>query len=75
MRKVKIIFNGMTAEISEETFMKREFDVDFNGRLKVRFQWGGIFQNINNIKPINAMDGYGNNCFDDIKDDRPTIII
>ena len=66
MKRIK--FNGLETEVSEEELKDDVFDVDFNGRLMVRFsRENGV------IIPINAMNGGGYNCFGEIRDEKVII--
>jgi len=57
-------FDGYETEVTEEDLQQESLEVDFGGCLMVLFhkQDNGTF------KPVNAMDGWGENCFEQIKD-------
>lgn len=63
---IKLKFYGHKVEVQKEIINDNLIDIDFNGCLMVRFenQIDGTF------KPINAVDGWGNNCYQEIKNEK-----
>jgi hypothetical protein len=64
MKKVILEFNGYEAEVSNDLLNQDVFDIDFSGRMMVEFTHGvdGI------LKPSNAMNRGGSNCYSEVKD-------
>lgn len=63
MTKAVLQFNGLKAEILKIDLEKSILEVDFNGELLVQF----TKQENGDFVPTNAMNGYGENCYDEIK--------
>lgn len=63
-------FDGFEAEISEEELSKDVLDISFGGYMMVQFtkQKDGTF------RPTNAVDGWGKNCYKEVKDKELLII-
>jgi len=60
--KVIISFEGHLKEEEESVIMQKEFDIDFNGVMMVRFA-----KHLDDkITAINGMDGHGNNILQKI---------
>jgi len=60
--KVIISFEGYLKEEEESILSQKEFDIDFNGIMMVRFA-----KHLDDkITAINGMDGYGNNILQKI---------
>jgi len=70
--KIKAQFAGME-KVIDESFLKTDDGViagiDFDGNMMV------AFCNVGNGKfiPVDAINGYGDNCFDDVKDEELTL--
>tara|TARA_R110002012_G_scaffold305404_1_gene509530 strand:+ start:132 stop:338 length:207 start_codon:yes stop_codon:yes gene_type:complete len=62
-------FDGFKVAISDEELSQNVFDIDFGGAMMVQFtkQEDGTF------KPTNAMNGWGNNCYQEISDKEVVI--
>jgi hypothetical protein len=67
MKKLK--FDGLEVEISEDELNYDVFDVNFGGSMMVQF----TRQEDGTLKPTNAMNGWGNNCFNEISDKEVVI--
>ena len=55
-------FDGYEVEISEHELNQDEFDIDFGVSMKVEF----TKQKDGSFKPTNAMNGWGDNCYQEI---------
>jgi hypothetical protein len=55
----RIRFDGMEVQVSPALLENEVFDVDFNGHMLVQF----TRQEDGAIKPTDAMNGWGENCF------------
>lgn len=69
--KMKILmFDGFKVPISDDDLSSDMFDIDFGGVMMVQFTKldDGTF------KPTNAMNGWGDNCYNQIADKEVTII-
>lgn len=64
-----ILFNGMSKIISGDILKNEIFDIDFNGHMKVQFKQLSDGE----IIPINAMNGWGVNCFNEVKNKKAKI--
>jgi len=62
-------FDGQEVAISDKELSQDVFDIDFGGAMMVQFtkQEDGTF------KPTNAMNGWGNNCYQEIADKEVVI--
>lgn len=63
--KVKVTFAGLETVINESDLSINDggfIDINFNGRMLVRFMKENSI-----LKPIDAMNGWGDNCFQEIK--------
>ena len=55
-------FDGMEVAISDEDLQNDVFDMNFGGHIKVQF----TKQDDGKYKPTNAMNGWGDNCYQEI---------
>ena len=62
-------FDGMEVAISDEDLQNDVFDIDFGGHIKVQF----TKQDDGKYKPTNAMNGWGDNCYQEIADKEVVI--
>ncbi len=63
MKNKILTFDGMTVSIPESFLEEEIINVDFNGDMMVQFEK----QSDGTFKPRNAMNGHGQNCYDQIK--------
>ncbi len=62
-------FDGMEVAISDEDLQNDVFDIDFGGHIKVQF----TKQKDGKYIPTNAMNGWGDNCYQEIVDKEVVI--
>jgi len=62
-------FDGMEVAISDEDLQQKIFDIDFGGHIKVQF----TKQDNGKYIPTNAMNGWGDNCYQEIADKEVVI--
>lgn len=69
--KVKLTFAGLETVINENDLPKAEgeyIDVGFGGCMMVQFT-----KTNGDLIPTNAVDGWGYNCFDEVKSEELTL--
>lgn len=65
---MNITIKGLTTLMPEHFMQEGIHEVDFDGKLKIRFyREGGI------LKIVDAMNGYGDNCFEEVKNETAFI--
>jgi hypothetical protein len=62
-------FDGMEVAISDEDLQQKIFDIDFGGHIKVQF----TKQDNGKYIATNAMNGWGDNCYQEIADKEVVI--
>ena len=62
-------FDGMEVAISDEDLQQNVFNIDFGGHIKVQF----AKQDDGKYIPTNAMNGWGDNCYQEIADKEVVI--
>jgi len=62
-------FDGFEQEISDKELNENVLEIDFGGHMKVQF----TKQEDGNYIPTNAMDGWGDNCYQEISDKKVVI--
>lgn len=63
----KVTFYGSEAIVTDRDIEPEIFDIDFGGDMMVQFKR----EKDGTIKPINAMDGWGDNCFERVCNETP----
>ena len=61
-KQIVIFFEGYFKKIDSSVILENEFDVDFDGKMMVRF----LNSSDGSVTAINGMDGYGNNIAKDL---------
>ena len=63
--KTIVEFAGLKTEIDRDKIKEDGFDVDFNGKMMVRFEYRGA-----GYVPVDAMNHGGENCFSEIQNEK-----